>query len=130
MEGIAMAGRRIKSSKVKESEYPYSKAIAAGNFIFVSGCVPRWPDGRVITDDVEAGIRACLKDIKNLVEAGGMTLSDLVKVNVHLRDIGDFDAMNAVYRTYFPVDPPARATQQAKIGSNSIMEVEAIAYKE
>ena len=59
-----------------------------------------------------------------------MTLSDLVKVNVHLRDIGDFDAMNAVYRTYFPVDPPARATQQAKIGSNSIMEVEAIAYKE
>lgn len=125
-----MAGRRIKSSKVKESEYPYSKAIAAGNFIFVSGCVPRWPDGRVITDDVEAGIRACLEDIKNLVEAGGMTLSDLVKVNVHLRDIGDFDAMNAVYRTYFPVDPPARATQQAKIGSNSIMEVEAIAYKE
>lgn len=125
-----MAGRRIKSPKVKESEYPYSKAILAGNFLFISGCVPRRADGSIITDDVQAGIRACLDDIKHLLEAASMTLTDLVKVNVHLRDIEDFDAMNAVYRTYFPVDPPARATQQARIGSNSIMEVEAIGYKE
>jgi 2-iminobutanoate/2-iminopropanoate deaminase len=58
-----------------------------------------------------------------------MTLQDLVKVNVHLKFANDFDAMNAVYRTYFPVDPPARATQQATIAKDAIMEIEAIAYK-
>lgn len=124
-----MAGIRIRSPKVQESEYPYSKAIKAGNFLFVSGCVPRWPDGRIITDDIKAGTRQCLEDIKNLVEAGGMSFTDLVKINIHLKNIEDFDAMNAVYRTHFPGDPPARATQQAVIGGSAIMEVEAIAYK-
>jgi 2-iminobutanoate/2-iminopropanoate deaminase len=125
-----MAGRRIRSPKVKESEYPYSKAIAAGNFIFVSGCVPRWPDGNIITDDIQAGTRQCLEDIRSLLEAGGMTLADLVKVNIHLKKIEDFDAMNDVYRTFFPGDPPARATVQAgRVGGNSIMEMEGIAYK-
>src|SRR5690349_20867539 len=111
-----MAGIRIRSPKVKESEYPYSKAIRAGNFIYVSGCVPRWPDGSIITDDVVTGTKNCLEDIKNLLEAGGMSFTDLIKVNVHLKNIADFDAMNAVYRAHFPGDPPARATQQAGIG--------------
>jgi 2-iminobutanoate/2-iminopropanoate deaminase len=125
-----MAGRRIRSPKVKESEYPYSKAIAAGGFLFISGCVPRKPDGTIITDDVQTGTRNCLEDIKNILEAAGMTLRDLVKVNVHLKFANDFDAMNEVYRTYFPADPPARATQQATIAKDAIMEIEAIGYKE
>ncbi len=125
-----MAGRRIRSPKVRESEYPYSKAIAAGGFLFISGCVPRKPDGSIITDDVRTGTRNCLEDIKAILEAAGMTLQDLVKVNVHLKFANDFDAMNEVYRTYFPVDPPARATQQATIAKDAIMEIEAIGYKE
>jgi 2-iminobutanoate/2-iminopropanoate deaminase len=124
-----MAGRRIRSPKVKESEYPYSKAIAAGGFLFISGCVPRKPDGSIITDDVETGTRNCLEDIKNILEAANMTLQDLVKVNIHLKFANDFDKMNAVYRTYFPADPPARATQQATIAKDAIMEIEAIGYK-
>ncbi len=124
-----MAGRRIRSPKVKESEYPYSKAIAAGGFLFISGCVPRKPYGTIITNDVKTGTRNCLEDIKVILEAAGMTLEDLVKVNVHLKFANDFDEMNEVYRTYFPVDPPARATQQATIAKDAIMEIEAIGYK-
>ena len=65
-----MAGRRIKSPKVKESEYPYSKAIMAGPFLFISGCVPRWPDGRVITDNIEAGREPALKTLKTCWRQG------------------------------------------------------------
>lgn len=130
-----MGGKRISSPRVREMPFPYSKAIEAGGFIFVAGMIPHRRDvplgSGIVTDDIREGVRICMEDMQNILEAAGAKLTDLVKVNIHLKNMDDFDAMNEVYRTFFPNDnPPARATvEAARIGGNAVLEIEGIAYK-
>ena len=126
-----MAGRRIRSPKVQENEQVHlSSAMEAGDFIYLSGIIPRYPEkGTVVTDDVEMGTSLCLEVMKNLLEEAGATLSDLVKVNIYLSDINDKKAMNEVYKTYFPGDPPARTAVQVGSIGPGIMEIDGIAYR-
>jgi len=83
---------------------PYSHAVEAGDFIFVSGMVPM--DARkniVIMDDIKAATRLVLDNIKNLLIACGSNLDRAVKTTVFLRDMNDFEAMNEVRKTNLPV---------------------------
>jgi 2-iminobutanoate/2-iminopropanoate deaminase len=108
---------------------PYSQAIRAGDFIYTAGQGGVDPQtGEIVFGGIEAETRQVLLNIKNILEAGGSSMEKVVKTTVYLRDINDFAAMNAVYATFFPANPPARTTVQAAALPRGIaVEIDAIA---
>jgi len=93
------------------ADLPYSSAVvASGRFVFVSGHVGFDPVTGEPPEGIEAQTRQSLENIKAVLEAAGTSLALAVKVNVYLVNAGDYDVMNTVYKEYFPVDRPARAT--------------------
>ena len=124
-----MAGRRIRSPKVREANVPMSYAMRAGDFIFVAGMVARDPEsGRIVETDIGAATRQCMENMKNLLAEEAATLDDLVKVTVYLKTFGDFAGMNEAYRACFTGDPPTRTTKQAGSLGLGLVEIEGIAY--
>ena len=110
---------------------PYSQAAKAGGFLFVSGQLPIVPaTGAFAGDDITAQTRQSLTNVKNIVEAAGMTMDDVLRVGVFLKDMEHFAAMNAVYGEFFTSDCPARAAVQvARLPKDALVEIEAVAYK-
>jgi len=110
---------------------PYSHIIEANGFYFVSGMIPvDIEKGITITDDVRKGTELALSNIKRALEHIGSGMDKIVKATVYLRDMADFNAMNEVYKTFFPVNPPARTCIAVKgIPGNSPVEIEVIALK-
>ena len=109
---------------------PLSPAIKAGDFIFVSGQTgfADSKTGREIKG-IEAQTRQCLDSMKQVLEAAGTKLSDVVKVNVYLRNAEDFPSMNEVYVHYFPADYPARTTvKPGLVMPPMLIEIDCIAY--
>jgi len=97
---------------------PYSPAIRAGHNVFLSGIVSRrGADNALVKGDIETQTRAVFENARAVLEAAGLALSDVASVKVFLVNTGDFERMNAVYRTYFPAGPPARATVAAALTS-------------
>jgi len=93
------------------SAYPFSRAVEANGFVFLAGQVGDAPGGHgAAPGGIEAETRAMLDTVGRLLKAVGLDYRDVVKCTVYLRDFDDFAAMNAVYRTYFPTEPPTRAT--------------------
>ena len=106
-----------------------SRAIRAGDFVFLTGQVP-FKDGQVMTTgSVEEQTRAVLEDIKATLAEAGCTLADVVKSMVWLRDRGDFPGFNAIYGEYFPQDPPARSAVVSELLVDVRVEIEVVAYK-
>ena len=104
----------IISDKLPAPKGPYSPAIRANGFIFVSGQGPIGPKtGEVNRGDIKEQTRLVLENIRAILEAAGSSIEKVVKSNVYLSDIEDFAAMNEVYATFFPSSPPARTTIQA-----------------
>jgi 2-iminobutanoate/2-iminopropanoate deaminase len=111
---------------------PYSPAVRAGDFIYVSGQGPIDPvTGQVVAHDVKAETRRVLDNIRLNLEGCGATMADVVKCQVFLIDIRDFAAMNEVYTEFFGNSKPARSTigVAALPLAGSKVEIEAIAYK-
>ena len=110
---------------------PYSQAVKAGDLLFVSGQLPIDPaTGAFAGDDIAAQTRQSLTNVKNIVEAAGMTMADVVRVGVFLQDMEHFGAMNAVYGEFFTGDCPARAAVQvARLPKDALVEIEAVACK-
>jgi reactive intermediate/imine deaminase len=108
---------------------PRSQATKAGGFVFVAGQVARDEAGRMIPGGIEAHTRQTLKNITQVLALAGCTLEDVVKTNVWLEDVRDFDAFNRVYGEFFGEHKPSRSTLQAKNVAGSRVEIEAIAYK-
>ena len=95
---------------------PYSQAIVADGFVFVAGQAAINPSTNEFElGDVASETRLTLKNIQAILEAAGSSLREVVRVGVFLADIKDFDGMNAVYREFFPEDPPARTTIGAQL---------------
>jgi reactive intermediate/imine deaminase len=106
-----------------------SKAIRAGDFVFLTGQIP-FKDGQVMTTgSVEEQTRAVLEDIRATLTEAGCTLADVVKAMVWLRDRADFPGFNAVYGEYFPQDPPARSAVVSELLVDVRVEVEVVAYR-
>jgi reactive intermediate/imine deaminase len=106
-----------------------SRAIRAGDFVFLTGQVP-FKDGQVITTgSIEEQTRAVLDDIKATLAEAGCALSDVVKAMVWLRDRADFPGFNAVYGEYFPEEPPTRSAVVSDLLVDVRVEVEVVAYK-
>ena len=108
---------------------PFSPAIRAGDYIFVSGQVGFVDaEGRKV-ETIEAQTKQCLDNIKQVLEAAGSSLSDVVKVTVFLGNASDFAKMNEVYQSYFTKDRPARSTVITGLVSHRMLiEMECIAY--
>jgi 2-iminobutanoate/2-iminopropanoate deaminase len=103
---------------------PYSPAVRAGDFIFVSGQVAP------ITGEVADETRQILNNIKLILESCGATMADVVRCGVFLGNAADFAAMNAVYAEFFGADKPARATVVTGFAGPGLhVEIEALAYK-
>ena len=110
---------------------PYSQAVKAGNLIFTSGQLPLNLQSGELVADIEGATKQSLDNVKAILESAGSSMDKVVKTVVFLRDMNDFVAMNTVYATYFPNNPPARsAVQVARLPKDAVVEIEAIALAE
>ena len=110
---------------------PYSQGVKVGNLIFTSGQLPINTQSGELVADIEGATKQSLDNLKAILESAGSAMDKIVKIVVFLRDMNDFVAMNAVYATYFPTNPPARsAVQVARLPKDAIIEIEAIALAE
>jgi 2-iminobutanoate/2-iminopropanoate deaminase len=109
---------------------PYSQAIRAGQFLFVSGQVPIDPaTGHLVTGTIADQARRALQNVGEILKAGGSSFSQVVRTSVYLADLADFPAMNEVYATFFTAPQPARSTIQAsKLPKDARIEIDVIAY--
>lgn len=106
----------------------YSQGLHAGDFVFVSGQGPLDPTtGKIVGDTIEEQTARTLENIKAILEAGGATMADVVKVTAHLTDLSNFAAYNKVYATYFPDPKPVRTTVGSQL-LGMLVEIDAIAY--
>lgn len=90
---------------------PFSQVVEANGFVFLAGQVGDIPgEHRMVEGGIEAETRQMLENVGRLLRAVGLDYRDVVKATVYLRDFSEFQRMNAVYREYFPTEPPTRAT--------------------
>lgn len=108
---------------------PYSHAVAAGGLLYVSGQGPMAPDGSgVRPGTIEEETRLTLENLKAVLSDCGSSMENVVKATVYLADMGNFAAMNGVYKEYFATNPPARTCIQAgRLPLGFQVEVDAIA---
>ncbi len=110
--------------------YPYSPGARGGNYVFTAGQVA-WDETGEVTGrgDVRAQTVQTLNNVKSVLAEGGAGLDNVVKCNVYLKDMRDFQAMNEVFASFFPSEPPARTTVQAALAEpEMLVEIEAVAY--
>lgn len=122
----------ISTDKAPGAIGPYSQAVKAGDFLYVSGQIPIDPaTGEFAGDDIKTQTTQSLNNVKAIVEAAGYTMADVVKTTVLLDEITDFTAMNEVYGTFFTEPYPARAAFAVDtLPKNALVEIEVIVYKE
>lgn len=119
----------IRTDRAPQAIGPYSQAIRANGFVFVSGQIPIDPStGELVLGDIASQTARVLDNLKAILDAAGSSLERAVKVSVFLKDMGEFAAMNAVYAKYFPAAPPARATVQvARLPRDVSVEIDVVA---
>jgi 2-iminobutanoate/2-iminopropanoate deaminase len=108
---------------------PYSQAIKAGGFVFLSGQVALDPaTGQVVAGGVAAQTERALKNLSAVLAAAGSSLEKAVKTTVYLKDMSDFAAMNEVYGKFWKTAPPARATVEvARLPKDALVEIDVVA---
>jgi len=109
---------------------PYSQAIRAGDFLFVSGQIALDPStGGLVEGDVAVQTHRVLKNLGAILSAAGTSFDQVVKSTVYLADMNDFGVVNQIYGTYFPAPAPARATiQAARLPRDVRVEIDVVAY--
>ena len=118
-EPLIIGGRRLS----------LSRAIRAGDFVFLTGQVPLQDGAPMTTGTIEDQTRVTLELIRETLAEAGCALSDVVKAMIWLRDRADFPGFNAVYGEYFPEDPPARSAVVSELLVDVRVEIEVVAYK-
>lgn len=108
---------------------PYSQAIRANGFVFVSGQIAIDPlTQQVIGGDVSAQTERVIRNLSAILNAAGSNLNQVVRSTVFLKNMADFGAMNAVYGQYFTQEPPARSTVEvARLPKDVLVEIDVIA---
>lgn len=123
--------RKAISAPNAVSVGPYSHAVEAGKFVYLSGQTPIDPNtGKLLEKDISAQTAQCFQNLFAVLSAGGLTPDDVVKVNVFLTDMNDFSAMNEIYAQQFNPPYPARSTiGVAALPLGAKLEIEMIARK-
>jgi 2-iminobutanoate/2-iminopropanoate deaminase len=127
----AAAQQVISTPNAPAAIGPYSQAILAGNTLYLAGQIAIDPaTNQVRPGTIEEETKLVLDNLKAVVEAAGMTMANIVSTTVFMADLNEFPRMNAVYATYFPANPPARATVQvARLPRDVKVEIAAIAVR-
>jgi 2-iminobutanoate/2-iminopropanoate deaminase len=121
----------ISTKDAPQAIGPYSQAIKANGFIFVSGQIPIDPaTQQIVAGDIAAQTDRVLRNLSEILEAAGSGLGKVVRCGVFLKNMDDFTAMNAVYGKYFSSAPPARTTVQvARLPKDVLIEIDVIALE-
>jgi 2-iminobutanoate/2-iminopropanoate deaminase len=127
---MAQRKRSIFSKQAPNPVGPYSQAIRAGNFIFISGQVPVNPaTGDFVKGSMTLQTQRCMDNIKAVIIAAGGSVKDIVKTTIFLTNMNDFAEVNEAYGNYFDLEPPARTTvQAAALPKGVAIEIDAVAY--
>lgn len=122
---------RISTDKAPSAIGPYSQAIAAGSQIYTSGQIPIDPQtGAIVSPDIERQTRQVLDNLRNILEASGSSLSRVIKTTVFIKDMDDFQKINAIYAAYFTEPYPARScVEVARLPRDVLIEIEAVAER-
>jgi len=122
---------RIETNKAPAPIGPYSQAIKANGFVFVSGQIPLDPaTGSLVAGDVAAQTHQVMRNLAAVLEAAGSSLAKVVKTTIFLKDLGDFARVNEIYGEYVGESRPARATvEAARLPRDAGVEIEAIALE-
>jgi len=122
--------KTVFSSEAPKPIGPYSQAVKAGKFLFVSGQLPIDPnEGKIMAADVASQTRQVMENIKAILGAAGYTMKDVVSTVVYLSSMALFDQFNMEYAKYFATDFPARATVACELKTAALVEVSVVAYK-
>ena len=123
--------KRVQTDKAPAAIGPYSQAVKVGDMIYTSGQIPMTADGKLVDGDIKAQTRQILENLTQVLEAGGSSLSQIVKTTIYLTDMDDFIAVNTVYGEYFGGSYPVRSTVAVKtLPKNVDIEIDAIAIAE
>ncbi len=108
---------------------PFSPAVRAGDFVFISGQVAMGDKGEIVPGGIEAQTRQTMENVQKVLALADCGLDDVVKVNVWLDDTRDFWTFNRVYASYFPENKPARSTVRSQLMVDGKIEIDVVAYK-
>jgi reactive intermediate/imine deaminase len=108
---------------------PFSPAVRAGDFVYVSGQVPANENGEIVTGGIEVQTHQVMKNLQAVLALAGCTLDDVCKSTVWLQDARDFGSFNRIYRGYFGDGKPARSTTEARLMVDARVEIDVVAYK-
>ena len=121
----------VFSEKAPAAIGPYSQAIQAGHFLYISGQIPVNPVSGEVPEDIASQAKQSLENLKAILEAAGYSLSNVVKTTIFAADIKDFAEVNKVYAQYFTKEAPARSFVAVKDLPKGVkIEIEAVAWRE
>jgi 2-iminobutanoate/2-iminopropanoate deaminase len=118
----------IQTENAPQAIGPYSQAVKTNNLIFTSGQIALLPTGEFLNGDISQQTEQVLKNLSAVLEAGGTSLSKVIKTTIFLTNMEDFQKVNEIYENFFINHKPARATVAVKtLPKNALIEIEAIA---
>lgn len=119
----------INSKRVTPYRNPMSHAVRTGNLVFTSGITPFKGERELARGDFAAQMRQVMENVRAVLEDAGSSLDEVVKINIHLRDMADFPVMTDIYRSYFPTGAyPARTTTESGLpGADFMVEIDCVA---
>lgn len=125
-----MTKQRIHSDSAPRAIGPYSQAIRTGNTVYLSGQIPLDPaTGRLVDGDIAAQTFQVMRNLGEVLKAGGASFQDVVRATIYLADLADFAVVNEVYGRQFTPPAPARATVQvARLPRDARVEIDVVAY--
>lgn len=131
IQSVVLVKEKISSEQAPNPVGPYSQAVKISDFdelIFISGQIPIDSEtGELVEDNIKEATKQTLENIKAIVNENGASLNDVVKVQIYLKDLDDFDDMNEVYEQYFGESKPARAAVEvSNIGLDALIEIDAV----
>ena len=131
LTGCAHSRRTVSTDQAPRAIGPYSQAVAVGDLVLVSGQIALDPaTGNMVEGDIREQTDRALRNIAAVLAAAGLSMKHIARTTVYMVDLGEFEAMNRVYATWFPDSPPARATVQvAALPKGARIEIDAIAHR-
>ncbi len=121
----------VKTSDAPQAIGPYSQAVQAGGFVFVSGQIPiDHKTGNMVQTDIKTQTKLVLENAGAILAAAGCSLSSVVKTTIYLKNMSEFAAVNEVYGNFFASEPPARATVEvSRLPKDAALEMDFVAFK-
>ncbi len=121
----------ISTAEAPQAIGPYSQAVEAGGFVFVSGQIPLIPaTGELVEGSVEVQTARVLENLKAILTAAGSSMEAVVKTTVYITNMDDFAKVNGIYGQYFQENPPARVcVEVSKLPKGALVEIDVIAAR-